>query len=217
MRIPTLMLAGFFAASASAVAAQDTQDDSRVTIDSECYAELQSKVPPLEQSLSGQDKQDLRQLLRPAIILARRGNEAACRAILAEIGRIGQDQALSEQTAAQVQDVPMTPSLRVSVLGDMLDREVLGAGGDDVGEIENILISQGTRDAVYVVIDRDGWFGEGNEQVALPLSALTRSADGEYMVNVPEELFDEAPLFTGAALRAEDFQQIDMFWQQQAQ
>jgi sporulation protein YlmC with PRC-barrel domain len=71
-------------------------------------------------------------------------------------------------------------------LADLVDAEVIGSNGDQVGEIDDIVISMAGADSVRAVIQAGGIAGIGEKRVALPLGQISieRSADGEPTVRV---------------------------------
>jgi sporulation protein YlmC with PRC-barrel domain len=66
-------------------------------------------------------------------------------------------------------------------LADLVGAEIIGSGGDQIGEIDDIVISMAGADSVRAVIQAGGIAGIGEKRVALPLGQLSieRSADGE--------------------------------------
>jgi sporulation protein YlmC with PRC-barrel domain len=71
-------------------------------------------------------------------------------------------------------------------LADLVGAEVIGSSGDQVGEINDIVISMAGADSVRAVIQAGGIAGIGEKRVALPLGQLSidRSDDGEPSVRV---------------------------------
>ena len=71
-------------------------------------------------------------------------------------------------------------------MADLVGAEVVGAGGDQVGEVDDIVISTAGADSVRAVLQIGGIAGVGEKRVALPLSQITvdRPTDGEPTVRV---------------------------------
>jgi sporulation protein YlmC with PRC-barrel domain len=71
-------------------------------------------------------------------------------------------------------------------LADLVGAEVIGSGGDQVGEIDDIVLSMAGADSVRAVIQAGGIAGIGEKRVALPLGqvSIDRSDDGEPTVRV---------------------------------
>jgi sporulation protein YlmC with PRC-barrel domain len=74
-----------------------------------------------------------------------------------------------------------TASLNQQRMADLVGASVVGSGGDDVGEIEDIVISTAGADNIRAVLQVGGVAGLGEKRVSLPLSQITveRSGDGE--------------------------------------
>ena len=69
------------------------------------------------------------------------------------------------------------------MLRDLVGAEVVGSGGDKVGEVDDIVISTAGADSVRAVLQVGGVAGVGEKRVALPLSQLTverASGDGAH-------------------------------------
>jgi sporulation protein YlmC with PRC-barrel domain len=71
-------------------------------------------------------------------------------------------------------------------LAALVGAEVIGSDGDQIGEIDDIVISMAGADSVRAVIQAGGIAGVGEKRVALPLGQITvdRSDDGEPRVRV---------------------------------
>jgi sporulation protein YlmC with PRC-barrel domain len=72
-------------------------------------------------------------------------------------------------------------SLSQQRMADLVGAEVVGSGGDGVGEVEDIVISTAGADSLRAVLQVGGLAGVGEKRVSLPLSQITvdRSNDGE--------------------------------------
>jgi sporulation protein YlmC with PRC-barrel domain len=77
-------------------------------------------------------------------------------------------------------------SLNEQRVGDLIGVEVLGSDGDQVGEVDDIVISMAGADDLRAVLQVGGVAGIGEKRVSLPLRQLTieRAADGEPNVRV---------------------------------
>ena len=71
-------------------------------------------------------------------------------------------------------------------MGDLIGVEVLGSDGDQVGEVDDIVISMAGADDLRAVLQVGGVAGIGEKRVSLPLRQLTieRAGDGEPNVRV---------------------------------
>ena len=71
-------------------------------------------------------------------------------------------------------------------LADLVGAGVTGADGDDVGEVDDIVISMAGANRLRAVLQVGGIVGVGEKRVAVPFNELTveRSGDGEPMLRV---------------------------------
>jgi sporulation protein YlmC with PRC-barrel domain len=88
-------------------------------------------------------------------------------------------------------------------LADLIGSEVVGSGGDAVGEVEDIVISMAGADSVRAVLQVGGIAGIGEKRVALPLGqinverspgeepTLRVAMDGDSLERLPEFEFEE--------------------------
>jgi hypothetical protein len=78
---------------------------------------------------------------------------------------------------------------------DMIGADIYDLDDNDVGEIQNLILSdKGT--PAYVVISHGGFLGLGEKQVAVPFGLIRVSGDGSsFYVNMTDEDFDKAPDF----------------------
>jgi sporulation protein YlmC with PRC-barrel domain len=83
--------------------------------------------------------------------------------------------------AAQQPGAGASASLSQQRMADLVGAEVVGSGGDKVGEVDDVVISTAGADSVRAVLQVGGVAGIGEKRVSLPLSQITvdRSADGE--------------------------------------
>jgi sporulation protein YlmC with PRC-barrel domain len=71
-------------------------------------------------------------------------------------------------------------------LADLVGAEVIGSGGDAIGEVDDIVISTAGADSVRAVLQVGGIAGIGEKRIALPLGQINveRSNDGEPTLRV---------------------------------
>jgi sporulation protein YlmC with PRC-barrel domain len=103
-------------------------------------------------------------------------------ATLAQRDASDANRSAAERGAEQPGAAPGTSgSLSQRRLADLVGAEVVGSGDDDVGEVEDIVISTAGADSVRAVLQVGGLAGVGEKRVSLPLSQITveRSTDGE--------------------------------------
>ena len=79
-----------------------------------------------------------------------------------------------------------TASLRDRRVGDLVGIEVIGSGGDKVGEVDDIVLSTAGADSVRAVLQVGGVAGIGEKRISLPLNELTveREDDDEPTLRV---------------------------------
>lgn len=204
------------AAPALAQTQQEQPAGTTYTPDSACLKRLSEAVPGFESRLSEADNRDLRQLLRPALILARRGNEVACQAILAEIERIG-SRAQGEAPSAEQRTAQITGARQVGAgaavrVQDLIDSDVVTRDGDEVGDVEDLIIVPGSENPVYVLVDRGGWLTVGSQLVAVPMTSLRVTEAGDLVIGGTREQFDEAPALEGEGVADDARLAADRYW-----
>lgn len=69
--------------------------------------------------------------------------------------------------------------------------DVYGADGDEVGEIEEVLVNS-NREFVAVVIEVDRYLGIVDREVVVPIEALQRAGD-RFAINMTEEELEQLP------------------------
>jgi sporulation protein YlmC with PRC-barrel domain len=125
----------------------------------------------------------------PALQVDRRttGTATPAQRSAAEANRDAADRGAAPQTggAASTQQ-RSAASMADQGLADLVGAEVIGSGGDQIGEIDDIVISMAGADSVRAVIQAGGIAGIGEKRVALPLGqvSIEHSADGEPTVRV---------------------------------
>ncbi len=84
-------------------------------------------------------------------------------------------------TAPATSGSTASASLGSQRLGDLVGAEVMGSGGDQVGEVDDIVISTAGADSIRAVLQVGGVAGVGEKRVSVPLSQITvdRASDGE--------------------------------------
>lgn len=162
---------------------------------------------------------DLRKLRNAAHILQSYGLMEACQNVAAAIQEITKDPVKN----AEVRDTYYSTQGRMIITddrpydeklksrqasavllsesaGSINANEMIGADvhnhlNEDVGEIQNLILSDKGQPA-YVVVASGGFLGLGEKWIAVPFSKVKVSADGgTYYVNMTEEQIDAAPDF----------------------
>jgi hypothetical protein len=88
--------------------------------------------------------------------------------------------------------VPFAQSQRATSAAELIGSDVYGPNNESVGEIEDIIIGSGNQPG-YAVISFGGFLGLGEEQVAVPLSAIRLSADDYLFVTFDRARLEAAP------------------------
>lgn len=117
------------------------------------------------------------------------------------------DELYTSRTADQLAAAPAVPlesSQRQRRIGDLAGAEVVGSGGDQVGEVDDIVISTAGADTVRAVLQVGGLAGIGEKRISLPLSQLAVertpndneptvrvAMDGEALQRMPEFEYEE--------------------------
>jgi sporulation protein YlmC with PRC-barrel domain len=84
-------------------------------------------------------------------------------------------------------------------VADLVGAEVIGSGGDKVGEVDDIVISTAGADSIRAVLQIGGVAGIGEKRISLPLSQITveRSGDSDAQLRVAmdREALERMPEF----------------------
>ena len=107
--------------------------------------------------------------------------DAANRGAAPAPGAAGEPRTTQPAAPGGQRSATATTSLGQNRLGDLAGAEVVGSGGDKVGEVDDIVISTAGTDSVRAVLQVGGLAGVGEKRVAVPLSQLMveRDEDGE--------------------------------------
>jgi putative membrane protein len=78
-------------------------------------------------------------------------------------------------------------------IGEMLGAPVVNESGDEVGEIQDVVIKDNT---YYAVLSVGGFLGLGDKDVAIPLDDLKLGEDEAYLMSAQtEEQLEEMPAY----------------------
>lgn len=75
----------------------------------------------------------------------------------------------------------------------LLNREVTNLAGEEIGEVEDLIVDTESGQLLYVILDRDNFLGIGSDDLALPPTALAWTTDLELVINVDDALLDTLP------------------------
>jgi len=174
-------------------------------------------------------------VLAAAEVFARDGREEACQNVLAEL------RDMQEQRLAQLEEAGIPPeevrSWRQELLvqaqpvsevgGTIRIDNVLGADvrnlqDEDLGDIEDVVLDE-QGNIAYVLIGRGGFFGIGQDLVALRWQDLRAVPNADtFVLDVDEEVLEQAPTvdrdaFADSEAYGQQRTEIDSYWDQQLQ
>lgn len=78
---------------------------------------------------------------------------------------------------------------------EILGRDVQNAKGEDLGEIEDIVLDEGEGKIAYAVLSFGGFLGMGDRLFAIPYSALRPADEDTFVLDVSKEVLEKAPGF----------------------
>jgi hypothetical protein len=89
-------------------------------------------------------------------------------------------------------DTDQLEAYRDATVGDLVGKDVIGAGGETVGAVDSV---RKTRAGIVAIVGVGGFLGLGEHDVAVPLSEIDY-ADGELRLSrMSEEQLEEMPRF----------------------
>jgi PRC-barrel domain len=100
--------------------------------------------------------------------------------------------AMSSMDDRRTAAVPLADSQRATSTAELIGSDVYGPDNESVGEIEDIIIGSSNQPG-YAVISFGGFLGLGEEQVAVPLSAIRISEDDYLFVTFDRARLEAAP------------------------
>lgn len=85
---------------------------------------------------------------------------------------------------------------RVLSAESLMGTEITNSDGDDLGQIEDIMIDLAEGEIAYAVVKFGGWLGMGEKLFAIPWNAIRLSLhDEKALLQVPKEQLEDAEGF----------------------
>jgi hypothetical protein len=175
----------------------------------------------------------IRTLHAGAHVLAVRGDEQGCQAVLSELTNLYEEHVQQLQEAGiepgQVTDWRQEMLLAAQPVGeldwttinvaDVTGSDIRNLQDEHLGDIDTVLLaSDGT--ILYVIVSRGGFLGIGADHTLVPWQALKATPGlNTFLLDVPEEVMQQAPEVDPDRIRqpevfAQHREQIDQYWQQ---
>ncbi|WP_239025270.1 PRC-barrel domain-containing protein [Rhodoligotrophos defluvii] len=167
-------------------------------------------------------------------VLAHRGDQQACAAVLAELRQV-YDNYVNELRQAGVEPGEVTSWRQQRIiaarpvtelqtglinLADITGTEVRSPQDEQLGTVEDVVLDPQSGNIGYVILSSGGVLGIGEDMVAVPWRALKATPGlNTFVLNVSEQTIEQAPTvdpdsFADPTLSAQDRQRVDEFWQQ---
>ena len=171
----------------------------------------------------------IRTLFRAAHVLAVRGEQQACDAVLNELRQLYGEYATQLQEAGvqpgevttwrrdmllTSQPVTEMDLGRVSV-DQIIGTEVRNLQDERLGDIDDIVVTDGQLE--HVVLSRGGFLGFGEDHVVVPWEELSATPGlNLFLLDVSEQVLEQAPQVPGDVRGLTDAQrsEVEQFWQQ---
>ncbi|MXP64691.1 PRC-barrel domain containing protein [Roseomonas sp. M0104] len=178
----------------------------------------------------------LNALQNAAVVMAQRGNEQGCQVVLNEL------RGSYDQYAKDMRDAGVKPgevnSYRTQQLAaarpvaqmqggfradNITDTDLRNPQDQYLGNIRDVIVNPSSGQISYVVVERGGFLGLGEDYVAVPWKQLSATPQMDaFVLKAKPETLEQAPKvdpesFASASGYSTQTQQIDKFWQQHGQ
>jgi sporulation protein YlmC with PRC-barrel domain len=107
------------------------------------------------------------------------------------------------QATTDTVPLPGTGGIDPNRLSNMIEFEVVAQNGDEIGDVNDMVLNLREAQVVYVVVDIGGFLGIGQRQVAVPWDQLTvksgadesTGAEGQnvFVLNIDQAMLENAP------------------------
>lgn len=188
-------------------------------------------VPPAAATGLNAPRFQIQTLFVAVSVLARRGNEQACQAVLAELGKV-YDERVAQLRQAGIEPgqvitwrqrlilaaQPVTRMGRALSIDDVFGTDVRNPQDERLGSVNDLVMNPTTGAISHVIIARGGFLGIGRDYIAVPWQHF-RATPGlnALVLNVAQDAIEKAPQVDphmGAAAFEQARPQIDQYWQQ---
>jgi len=157
--------------------------------------------------VEGTPRQKMRSLRDAAYVYAWDGDEQSCQFVLASMRAVYEEH--QKLVGSEADDPKMRTAWRrahlsrakpAAEMGHLMRADILigseirNPEDDWLGAIDDVVLSPGARDIIYVLVARGGFLGFGKKLVAIRWSDLRATEDHEmYVLNASEQAVAEAP------------------------
>ena len=174
---------------------------------------------------------EVRTLIASATILAARGQQQACEAVLSATrdvykgyaadlrdGKVPRSDGPMWRRQQIAEARPVSSSKTVYRSDQLIGADVVNAQGDDLGDVYDVVMSPQTGKISYLVVGRGGVFGIGENHIPVPWGAFKVAAGSNLMVlDTTKSNLDAAPRvaeshFSPRGDVGEQGQGVDAFW-----
>ena len=174
---------------------------------------------------------EIRTMIAAATILAQRGQQQECDALLTTTREMYRGYAADQRDrmAPKLDSgawrrneistaVPVASSTKGYRFDQLIGADVVNPQGDDLGDVYDVVMSPETGNIAYLVIGRGGVFGIGERHIPVPWGAFKASPDNNVMVlDSTKSNMDAAPVvtvnhFSPAGTVGQQGKSADAFW-----
>lgn len=98
-----------------------------------------------------------------------------------------------EHSSTHSKDTTPESSVSGVRLSSLMDSKIQSSDGENLGELEDLLIDPQTGQVKFAVLGRGGFLGFGEKHVPVPWKAIQVKSEREFTLNVDKEKLKEAP------------------------